>query len=574
MKPILLLFILNASWQFGLAQLTRFEKSGGLESAPYTEAIDWYRQLAKKSKQIKIMTMGPTDAGYPLHLVLLSADGSFEPRQWKKQKKAIYFILNGIHPGEPDGIDASMMLARDYVKQKIKLPSNVVIAIIPVYNIGGALNRNAYSRVNQNGPLQYGFRGNAQNLDLNRDFTKCDSRNAKSFIEIFQFLQPDVFIDTHVSDGADYQHTMTLITTQYDKLGGELGSWLKNEFEPGIYADMKKKKWDLIPYVDFGNTDFSKGMKMFYETPRYSSGYAALFNTIGFISETHMLKPFKDRVLATYDLLKTLADKTSQNAEAILKMRKKANEGVSAQKQFALSWQCISSQSVKIEFKGYESDSMMSQATGLMKMYYNHRKPFTRNITFYNSYHPANWIAAPKTYIIKRGYYEVADLMALNGVKMRTLQNDSTMLVTSYQVESYKSYNSPYEKHHKNYNVTIQSRTQSVQFLKGDFMIDLNQPANRFIIEMLEPTGDDSYFSWNFFDAILQQKEGYSDYRWDELAAGVLQKDSTLQQALETRKNKDSLFAKNSTAILDFIYRHSPYFENAFKQYPIYRVER
>ncbi|MBK8711433.1 MAG: M14 family metallopeptidase [Niastella sp.] len=573
MKSFILFFILMISLQTGFAQLTPFEKSGGLASATYFQAIDWYRQLAKKSKQIKIKTMGQTDAGYPLHVVLLSADASFEPRQWKKQNKVVYFILNGIHPGEPDGIDASMMLARDYINKKIKLPTNVVIALIPVYNIGGALNRNAYSRVNQNGPLQYGFRGNAQNLDLNRDFTKCDSRNAKSFIEIFHYLQPDVFIDTHVSDGADYQHTMTLITTQYDKLGGELGQWLKNDFEPAIYADMKKKNWDLIPYVDFGNTDFSKGMKMFNETPRYSSGYAALFNTIGFISETHMLKPFKDRVLATYDLLKTLADKTSQYANTIIEKRKKANKLTTTQNQFALSWECDSSQTAKIEFKGYESDSMMSQATGLMKMFYNHQKPFTRFITFYNSYRPANFITAPKTYIIKRGYYAVADLLALNGVKMRAFQNDTTILVTAYKIDSYKSYTTPYEKHHKNFNVTLQSSTEAVHFLKGDYIIDLNQPGNRFIIEMLEPMGDDSYFSWNFFDGILQQKEGYSDYRWDELAAEVLKKDMALQHDLETRKKNDARFAKNSNAILDFIYRHSPYFENAFKQYPVYRIE-
>ena len=134
-----------------------------------------------------------------------------------------------------------MMLSRDIIGKKITLPDNVVLAIIPVYNIGGALNRNSFSRANQNGPESYGFRGNAQNLDLNRDFIKCDSKNARSFTEIFHYLNPDIFIDNHVSDGADYQHVMTLITTQHNKLGNELGEWLKKTFEPKLFTGMHDK---------------------------------------------------------------------------------------------------------------------------------------------------------------------------------------------------------------------------------------------------------------------------------------------------------------------------------------------
>ena len=88
--------------------------------------------------------MGPTDAGYPLHVVLISNDGNFDPGGWHKQNKVVILIINGIHPGEPDGIDASMMLVRDIANNKIKLPGNVAIALIPVYNIGGALNRNSF----------------------------------------------------------------------------------------------------------------------------------------------------------------------------------------------------------------------------------------------------------------------------------------------------------------------------------------------------------------------------------------------------------------------------------------------
>ena len=206
-----LLFILFIIFFFieSDAQLCRFEKTDGKESATYFEAVDWYKNLDKISAQVLVKEMGMSDAGYPLHVVMVSNDGKFDATQWHKQNKAVIFINNGIHPGEPDGIDASMMLVRDIVSKKIKLPDNVALAFIPVYNIGGCLNRNSYSRANQNGPTEYGFRGNAQNLDLNRDFTKCDSKEANAFAQIFHLLDPDILMDNHVSDGADYQHTMT-----------------------------------------------------------------------------------------------------------------------------------------------------------------------------------------------------------------------------------------------------------------------------------------------------------------------------------------------------------------------------
>ena len=297
------------------AQQSPFEKTGGKESATYFEAIDWYKELGKQSPIIKVTTAGNTDAGYPLNLVLVSNDKNFDSKQWHLKHKVVILINNGIHPGEPDGIDASMLLVRDIINQKITLPNNVVLAIIPVYNIGGCLNRGALSRVNQNGPLQYGFRGNSQNLDLNRDFTKCDSKEARSFTTLFHALDPDILIDNHVSDGADYQHTMTLITTQYDKLGANLGTWLRQSFEPQLYQSMAKKNWDMTPYVNFETASPDNGMEMFYDPPRYSSGYAALFGTISFMPETHMLKPFADRVMATYNLLQTMITTAGNNAD-------------------------------------------------------------------------------------------------------------------------------------------------------------------------------------------------------------------------------------------------------------------
>ena len=572
MRKFFILLILICIFYNSHAQQCRFEKTNGLQSATYFEAIDWYKNLDKISTKVLVKEMGMSDAGYPLHLVLVSSDAKFDAAQWHKQNKAVILINNGIHPGEPDGIDASMMLVRDIVNNKIKLPNNVALAFIPVYNIGGCLNRNSYSRANQNGPLEYGFRGNAQNLDLNRDFTKNDSKESKSFVQIFHLLDPDILIDNHVSDGADYQHTMTLLTTQYDKLGAGLGGWLKNNFEPQLYKSMADKKWEMVPYVNFETETPDKGMEMFYDPPRYSSGYAALFQTIGFVPETHMLKPYKDRVLSTYALSLTIIEKASINATELIAERKKARAEVVNAKSFPFRWAVDTTKFSLITFKGYEQAYKPSDATGLNRMYYNRSKPFTKQVKFFNVFNASNFVDVPAAYIIPQGWYGVIDLLKLNNVVMQQFKNDTLIDVEAYHIDDYKSMPRPYEKHHKNTAVKTTAENQKIKFLKGDYIILLNQTANRYLVEMLEPTGDDSFFAWNFFDGILQQKEGYSDYRWDDLAAEVLKNNPTLRAKLEEKKKGDEKFAANGSAQLDFIYKNSPYYEPGHNRYPVFRV--
>lgn len=570
MRLIILLFLATA-FESSYAQKTPFELSNGEESATYFEAIAFYKSLAKKYPVIQISEKGPTDAGYQLHVVLISNDKKFDPVQWRKQNKIIIMINNGIHPGEPDGIDASMLLARDIAAKKINLPKNIALAIIPVYNIGGCLNRSSSSRVNQNGPKEYGFRGNSQNLDLNRDFTKCDSKEAKTFTKIFHWLQPHILVDNHVTDGADFQHVMTLISTQYEKLGGELGAWSKNTFDPLLYKSMSAKGWDMLPYLEFdnkGESDFTQ----FYDAPRYSSGYAAMFNTLSFIPETHMLKPFKQRVMATYDLLQTFITIASDNADSLNVLQAKANTLDKTRSAFSLQFYPDTLKSTNVHLKGYEKVFTTSQLTGQMRYGYDHSKPVDKTLKYFNSYIPGKPIIKPVAYIIPAGYYQVVDLLKLNNVKVEQLKNDSVMLTESYHIDDYKSYPTAYEKHHKNYDVKISSSEKNIKFLKGDFIVYMTQASNRYIMEMLEPTGDDSFFAWNFFDAILQQKEGYSDYRWEDKAAEVLDNDTVLKQKFMEKKQTDSAFSKSAKEQLNFIYHNSRFFESAYLNYPVYRV--
>jgi hypothetical protein len=573
MKSIFFLIaFISSCFVYGQTITTRFEASGGRQTPTYFEIVDWWQKLDQQSGKVKMLTMGMTDAGFPLHLVVVSNNGDYNFTNIHKSNKRVILINNGIHPGEPDGVDASMLMVRDVVINKYKIPDHVVLAIIPIYNIGGCLNRSADYRVDQDGPEEFGFRGNSQNLDLNRDFIKCDSKDARAFAEIFHLTDPDVFVDNHVSNGADYQHVMTLLTSQHNKLGGAMGEFLDKQFEPALYGLMKERGFDLVPYVNsFGDTP-ENGWPEYWDGPRYSSGYATLWNTFAFVPETHMLKPYDQRVKSTYALMQSFIEFTAKNSEQIKNLRNQTKKSTQSATEFPIGWALDRSQFKEVTYKGYQASRKPSEVSGLPRLYYDRTKPFEKTVKIFNYFPAKTLVKKPLAYIIPQGWWKVIDLLKLNKVQMSALKKDTTIEVEVYRIDDYKTAPRPFEMHHLNTDVKVSSKIQKTKFRKGDWYIPMNQVANRFLIETLEPQAEDSYFAWNYFDAILGQKEGFSAYAFEEIASEYLKSNKELLAQLEQRRSSDTAFAKSGRAQLNFVYQNSPYFEPAYLQYPVYRV--
>lgn len=573
MNKIVTAFILLC-FQLGLGQelKIRYELTDGEETSTYQEVIDFWKQLDKQSDRIKLSEKGLTDSGYPLHLVLISNSKTFDIQRIKQQNKAVILVNNGIHPGEPDGIDASMLLARDIADGKVELPDDVILAVVPVYNIGGFLKRSPDYRVDQNGPAEFGSRGNAQNLDLNRDYIKMDSKNAKSFVQIFHELDPDVFIDNHVSNGADYQHVMTLLSSQSSKIGGEMGEYMNKIFEPGMYRLMKQKGYDLIPYVNVWGKSPDNGWNEYFDSPRYSSGYGTLWSTFCFVPETHMLKPYKQRVAATYQLMVSFIEFTSENRSEIIRIRKNTRQKELTASSFPIRWKHDTVHFQNFLYKGFESVYKKSRVSGMDRLYYDRSKPFEKMIPVYNRYNVEKSVQKPAAYIIPQGWWRVIERLQLNGVQMRQLKEDLTLEVEMYSIKDYKSLSNAYESHHLNQDVEVIKTTKHKNFRKGDWYIPMNQKANRFLVETLEPESMDGYLAWNFFDGIFQRKEGFSPYVFEDIAADYLDAHPEVKQKLEEKKKSDPEFATNAYAQLYFVYENSPWIEPEFMHYPVYRL--
>jgi len=538
------------------------------ETYTFEGVVDVFKELAKKyPKNAEFTEVGQSDYGLPIPLFIMSEDGKFSREELKN--KTVILINNAIHPGEPCGVDACVKLSRELLKKG--LPKNVIIAIIPIYNVGGAHNRNCCSRANQNGPIEYGFRGNAKNLDLNRDMIKADSENTKAFYTIFHFLKPTIFVDTHTSNGADYQHSMTLITSQLNKMNPILADFTRTKLNPYLFGEMADANYPMVPYMNTVNETPDDGIIDYLETPRYTTGYTNLFNTIGYVTEAHMLKPYPVRVEATYTFLDRIIKFMDQHATELAMTRESATTAAQKQTYLHLNWTLDTTHFDTLLFKGFAARYKKSDVTGNERLYYDRNGPYEKYIRYYNRYIPTDSARVPTFYIIPRQWTAVISLLRQNQVEMHYLGTQAPIPVETYEILDYTSRNSPYEGHYLHSNIKTKTHQHSTTFQTGSFIVPVRNENIRFIMETLEPRAVDSYFAWNYFDAILQQKEWFSAYVFEDEAAEILKNNAELRTEFEHLKETDSSFAKSDFAQLYFIYKNSPNYESTANRYPIAR---
>ncbi len=565
---ILFLFAFNLVAQ----PVLRYEES---KTLTWKESIEFYNYLDEHFVNCTLTVAGETDAGKPLHLFVISNDKHFDAKSVKQSGRAVILINNGIHPGEPCGVDASAKFAMEVLQNPAEysvLLDSVVICIVPILNVGGALNRGEYHRANQNGPVEHGFRANAINNDLNRDFVKLDTRNAQSFVKILREWDPDILIDTHTSNSADYQYVITLIATQRDKFNAPLSSYMYDAMLPSLFEEMKKTPYEMTPYVmSMDRKNPENGIVAFMDHPRYTTGYASLFSTIGFTLETHMFKPFRDRVLSTYHFIKAASLYLADNKSDILILRAAAKESLRLKNNYTIHWALDTTQFDEIRFKGFEIKYRTSEVTGQQTYYFDRESPWDKSIRNYSYYSPVKSIMAPDYYIVPAAWKRVVEMLKLNKVEMYPVQKDTTLMVEYYYIDDYNTTSTAYNGHYFHSQTKVRSEKGMLNFLAGDMFIPLNQTANEFIVQVLEPEAVDSYFNWNFFDPILSRKEYFSPYVFDEKAGEILDNDPELKKEFFARRETDTIFANDHYSQLRFIYERSPFSEKTLMRYPVAR---
>ena len=582
-------FVFLASVANGLAQSdhgnipngwkTKAEGTDYRKTSTYAEAIAYSKRLAAQSRGlISYNTYGTSGEGREMPLLVAAKGSAFSRSAATRQSKIVVLIQAGIHAGEIDGKDAGFALLRDIAitRTRLGLLDNAVIVFQPIYNVDGHENRSEYTRINQNGPDETGYRANATNLNLNRDYMKADAPETRAFLKLWNDWHPDIFIDCHVTNGADYRYNVTYEYAHHDEIDSGIRAWMSEHFEKVVVPNTERDGNLLMRYVEFAGREVSSGVATFIPTPRFATGYAAIRNRPGLLIETHVYKPYKSRVRGTYDLLRHTVEEAGRAKASLLSAIRKADDdtirkgrrGTTAN-PFPLLL-AITEKVEQVEFKGVEYKIEESDISGSKRIVYG-TKPIDIKIPRYDTARIDRSVTPPTAYVIPPQYKDVISVLRAHGLKLLTRTASQEVDIESYRLSEPKWATTPFEG-----RITVKAKQTLVRekrnFPAGSVVVPLDQPVAEVAIHLLEPNGPDSLLFWGFFNSIFEQKEYGEAYQIEKLAKKMLASDLVLKKEFEARLKDDS-FRKNPRARLNFFYERSKFYEvQRVGVYPVGRI--
>lgn len=542
-------------------------------TATYEETTDYCQRLDSASDWVKLTEYGVSPQGRTMHLLIVSKDGAFTPEAAHQTGKVIVLIQNGIHSGEIEGKDASLALVRDMVitRKKEHLLDHVVLLVIPMFNLDGHENHLTYTRPNQDGPENAGFRATAQFLNLNRDYMKADSPEMRAWLANWQTWMPDFFVDDHVTDGADWQYTVTYSAPWHPSTAAPVRHWIVNNYDPFVMKHVDDAGYRIFPYAYGRRGDFRNGLGTFVLPPRFSNGYTDLWNRPGVLIEMHSLKDYKTRVLGNYAMLEATLAVVNRDAAQL----KSAIADADAETEAGLTgWYPLTfrsdGDSVMVDIDLYAYDTVLSAASGSTYLKYDHNRPMTLHVPYFKSFVARDSVLPPRAYLIPREWIDQIEHLHMHGVRIDTLTVPLTAEVELYHLDSVKFADDSYEGHQlPSYKTTVIDTT--VTYPTGTAVVDMHQLAAKVAIHALEPKGPDSFVAWGMWNTILERKEYIEAYMIDPIGDSILANNPSLRTEFIKRLRDDD-FAGNARARRKFFYDHTKYAERTLGLYPVARL--
>ncbi len=576
------------------AWITSTEKSGFVTSPNYNETMSWFKKLADASPLLTMISIGKSPEGRDIYMIIASTEKDVTPASLKKSNKPLALIQAGIHSGEIDGKDAGMMLLRDIAfGNKQNLISNVNFLFIPILSVDAHERSSPYNRPNQRGPQDMGWRTNAQNLNLNRDYAKLDTKEVRAVVQVMNDYDPSLYMDIHVTDGADYQYDITYGGVGLQGNSPAISKWLETKYKPTVDKDLTAN--GHIPgqlLFALNDRDFSQGNVLASGGPRFSDAYGNFRHMPSILVENHSLKPFKQRVLGTYVMLESTLKLLATEGKS-LKEIITSDKAIRASK-VPMAWkvpqmknavtfesqsglQNSESTSIKtdsLKFSGISSRIVKSTVTNSEYIEWL-GKPVTETIANYKATEAIDWVTRPRGYWIPAYCDEVIQRLKMHGIKMTMLTEAKEIQVEMYRIRNavFGDENNkvqPFEGHIQ-VSATTQLEMRNQLFPKGSVYVSTDQPLGDLAIILLEPKSKDSFFSWGFFLSIFQRTEYIEAYVMEPMAKKMLDESPALKEEFEKKKEQDKAFANNPNAILTWFYSKTKFYDDRYLLYPIGR---
>ncbi|HEX9250762.1 MAG TPA: M14 family metallopeptidase, partial [Ignavibacteriaceae bacterium] len=475
-----------------------------------------------------------------------------------------------------EGKDACMLLLREILitKEKQHLLDNTILLIIPVLNVDGHERISPFNRPNQNGPKKMGWRTNALNLNLNRDYLKADSSEIKSFLNLFNEWLPDFMIDNHTTNGADYQYHVTYGIETHQNIDRGLLIFIEKKYLPNLLQKVEDDGFIIGPYMEFKTGTIESGIVDLPAPPRLSHGYCATQNRICLLVETHSLKPFANRVFSTKSMMEHSISFVNKNHKELISLNKQADKEtvknyLSTKKKFPLVLKG-NGKFDKYLFKGFEWYDEYSELTGSTVRKYT-SEPIEIEIPIFNKANSEKKISVPAAYLIPQQFSNIIDVLKTHHINFNILKSTKNVKVEKYRFENVQFAPRPYEGRQLP-TFKCYAFTETVAVEAGTLIVYTNQRQLRVIVNLLEPEAPDSFVKWGFFNAFFERKEYAEAYVMEPYAKQMIKSDPDLRSEFYKKLNEDEPFRNNEGERLDFFYKCSPFYDKGENVYPIMRL--
>jgi hypothetical protein len=555
----------------GDAWITPAETTGLTQTPRYDATVDWLRRLCDAAPELEMLSIGRSSEGRDIWMVVATRAGGFTPEALRADGLPILLAQAGIHAGEIDGKDAGMMLLRDLTVtgRRRDLLERAHFLFVPMLNPDGHERSSPHGRINQRGPSECGWRTTARNLNINRDYTKLEAPETRAILAALNTWQPDLYLDLHVTDGADYQYD---ITWGYNGAKGHspaITAWFEKTLDPKLLHALQDHGHIPGPLVFLlDNADPTRGNLGWTALPRFSNGYGDVRHLPTVLVENHSLKPYRQRVLGTYVLLESTLRTLGEEAGAL--RTAVASDRARRPRIVPLEWRVSRRQPAPMkEFLGIESRLVSSAASGSRYPEYT-GKPVTLRIPFPVADEDSITAERPKAYWIPAAWPEIIAKLELHGIEMQRLTSARELEVEVDRVVKPDLAREPFEGRVR-VTASFVTERRKRNFPAGSVRVATDQPFGDLAVVLLDPRSPDSFFQWGYFPEVLQATEYVEAYVLEPMADRMLAESFDLRAEFKKALRADSILAGDPVARREWLYERTPYFDPEWRLLPIAR---
>jgi hypothetical protein len=544
-------FAVQAQQNSPIADLkTTPEATGFKSTSTYDDVVKFMKAVDEASPDIYYTTYGTTTEGRAMPLAIVGTGlKDVSSASVKAGGKLRVHIQANVHAGEVEGKESALVLLREFAMGQHKdWLQSMVFLVTPIYNADGNEKFALNNRQRQNGPTNgMGTRANAQNLNINRDYMKLDTPEAKAFVKLWVDYDPQVGFDLHTSDGSAHGYYLTYSPPLNPDTSPAIMKIMTDEWFPFVTKSMKAKHgWDSFYYGNASTPGGGRGgrgrgtapgpplpaasapqgatpdapppqpatpvgpreWRTFEHVPRFHNNYVGLRNRFALLSEAYAYATFEDRIKATNYFLEESLNFAHQNAARLKKAVADADRERIAGQVLATSAKFKRGGTVEI-LMGEVEDEKNPVSGAVM----NRRKDVVKPEQMIDMmwFEPATTETAPSAYYVPERAARAIELLKAHGIRMR----ETTQLPAS--AEGFGIQNNTAGQTFEGHTLRKLEGAWSARpdiAPGGRWMeVPMNQPLARLAFYLLEPTSDDGLVAWNALDEELKDAKVYPIFR-------------------------------------------------------------